>query len=50
MRFPVHLMEGIQVVAGLYKDRTLQRPQNYSEAFPNQVEQGLLIKRYHRIL
>ena len=31
-----HLMaEAIQVVAGLYKDGTLQKPKNYSYAFPN---------------
>ena len=31
-----HLMaEVIQIVAGLYKDGTLQKPKNYSYAFPN---------------
>ena len=31
-----HLMaEGIRVVAGLYKDGTLPKPQNYAYAFPN---------------
>jgi hypothetical protein len=31
-----HLMaEGIQIIAGLYKDGTLAKPKNYTYAFPN---------------